>query len=105
MRPGAIHVVTKGSNVWLDDEAGEYLRLPLTERGRRNAEWSDERAGALQDAVWHAMTSWQVAPFPTHRVQAGVCALRYCSMCPGLIITYPPDGEHAWFPGAQVVSR
>lgn len=53
MRPGATRVESIGSVWWFDEAAGEYLRLPRNEQPREHPEWSDERAGALQDAVWH----------------------------------------------------
>jgi hypothetical protein len=60
MREGAVHVVTVGSNWWLDESTGEYLRLPLREEPRERPEWGDERAGALQDATWMAFSSWRI---------------------------------------------
>lgn len=53
MRPGSTRIESKGSIWWFDEQAREYLRLPRVEQPRERPEWSDERAGALQDAVWH----------------------------------------------------
>ena len=102
MRPGTTHVVTKGSHVWLDDAAGEYLRLPKTEGPRERAEWSDERAGPLQDAVWHPMVAWRIGPHPAaaQRPQD-----RRFPRPDGLMIDYlDPNGtpRTAWFPQAQL---
>lgn len=106
MVPGAIHVKTKGSNVWLDDTGGRYMRMPLTEQGRERPEWSDIRAGALQDAVWHPMISWTIGPAPAHdRGATGQCVYD-CKNCPGLMIDYwDKDGtpQTSWFPAAEVV--
>ncbi|MGH1490555.1 MAG: hypothetical protein ACRBK7_14390 [Acidimicrobiales bacterium] len=104
MRPDSAHVATKGSNVWLDGTAGEYPRLPLGEAPRERPEWSDDRAGVLQDAVWHPMTGWRVGPAPSHDPDGlGYCRWA-CDHCPGLMIDYPSESgevETAWFPNAS----
>lgn len=105
MRPGTTHVVTKGSNVWLDDTAHEYLRLPRTEHPREQADWSDDRAGVLQDAVWHPMIDWRIGPFPPHASGDRECGKPSCRVCPGLMITYVNDRgspDLAWFPNASM---
>jgi hypothetical protein len=53
---GIIRVETLGS-WWLIDEVNlRYCRFPKTEGGRERPEWGDERAGMLQDAIWHEFT-------------------------------------------------
>ncbi len=66
-RPGCVKVESKGSFWWFDERAREYLRLPKQEGPREKAEWSDQRAGALQDAVWHPYESWELLPEVTTR--------------------------------------
>lgn len=60
MRPGVTRIVSLGSYWWFDETNHEYLRLPKSERPRERPEWSDGRAGALQDAVWHPYHSYTV---------------------------------------------
>lgn len=60
MRPGAIKIETNGSLWWFDETAHQYMRLPKNELPRERAEWSDERAGVLQDAVWHPYIDYWV---------------------------------------------
>ena len=60
MRPGCVKVESRGSLWWFDDMAGEYLRLPKTEKPRERSEWSDGRAGILQDGVWLPMVRWWI---------------------------------------------
>lgn len=119
MRPGAIKVETKGSFFWLDEAAGEYLRLPKEERPRERPEWSDERAGALQDAVWHPMVGWRIGPFPLvqpdfekYLEQYGDPFLaaaafraheRSVDATGGLLID-TPEGQTTWAPEARVVA-
>lgn len=64
MRPGAVKVETLGSFFWLDESAMAYARLPKHEAPRERPEWSDERAGVLQDAVWHPMVAWRIGTIP-----------------------------------------
>lgn len=102
MRPNAVKVETRGSLFWLDDEAGEYLRLPKHEKPRERPEWSDERAGPLQDAVWHPMNAWRIEPIPTHGPN------HCCPHCPGLLIEYGEPGDlekTLWAPNAEQVTR
>jgi hypothetical protein len=98
-----IKYVTKGSVVWLDEAQLRYLRLPKVEGPRDRPEWSDERAGALQDAVWHPYTSWSVGPYPNHGAGAvgeqGCGLWPFCGNCPGLLIT-TPGGSQLWLPNA-----
>lgn len=91
-------VDTVGSSWWLDDDAGQYLRLPRNEAPRERPEWSDARAGVLQDAVWHPMVAWRIGAWPNH--PAG-CS---CPICPGLIIDYIGDDgpDMAWAPKATL---
>ena len=106
MRPNTTHVVSKGSNIWLDDAAMEYLRLPKGETPRERPEWSDERAGALQDAVWHPMLEWRITYLPGHDRLINGLELGVCGCCPGLAIKYQGDdgGEYyAWFPNAREI--
>ena len=50
--------------VEIDDDLLRYRRLPKHEMGRERPEWSDERAGILQDAVWHTFERWEIRPHP-----------------------------------------
>ena len=63
--PGIVRVESLGS-VWeIDENLNRYRRFPKTETGREKPEWSDERAGALQDAVWHDFTGdWEIRKRP-----------------------------------------
>ncbi len=46
-------------SIWeIDEEDHRYRRWPKQEAPREHAEWSDERAGALQDFVWHHYDTW-----------------------------------------------
>lgn len=83
MRPGCVRVETWGSYWWFDETAKEYLRLPKAESPREKPEWSDERAGVLQDAVWHPYESFEVDEDGWPR--------------PGLFITQP-DGRRSFAP-------
>jgi hypothetical protein len=60
MRPGVTRVVSAGSVWFFDERTHEYLRMPRREGPRENPEWGDERAGPLQDLVWHPFDSWEV---------------------------------------------
>ena len=52
-----LRVESLGS-VWeIDLSLMRYRRYPKEERPREFPEWSDERAGALQDFVWHPMSA------------------------------------------------
>lgn len=86
MRPGCTKVETQGSYWWLDDNAGEYLRLPKNEQPRERADWSDERAGLLQDGVWHPMEQWWI--------DENRMALR---------IRVPGSAKKVYAPGAEIV--
>lgn len=115
MRSNALHVQTKGSNVWLDCTNLEYLRLPRFETPREYQEWSDHRAGVLEDAKWHPMLSYTVEAHPHHSNDEGICRInaplkpdekRRCPYCPGLIIRYgDKPHEAAWFPNAKVIHK
>lgn len=68
---GMKRIETDGS-VWLIDEgAMRYCRFPKTEAGRELPEWGDERAGVLQDAVWHDMSRWLMTEESTFLIQMG----------------------------------
>jgi hypothetical protein len=60
MRPGCLKVESSGSFWWIDEEAGEYMRMPKVEHPREYKHYSDGRAGLLQDGVWHRMTRWWI---------------------------------------------
>ena len=103
MKPGSIHIVTAGSNVWLDETTMTYLRLPVNEAPRDRPEWGDHRAGPLQDNVWHPMISWRIGPHPLHDWE-GRCGHHLCTACPGLMIEYRLDKggtDITWFPKAR----
>lgn len=62
-----IRVISLGS-VWeIDPELMRYRRYPKVEKPRDNPAWADQRAGALQDFVWHPMTAlpYVRGPFPS----------------------------------------
>lgn len=44
----------------IDDEAKKYRRFPNREAPRERPEWSDHRAGMLQDFIWHPFDRWTV---------------------------------------------
>ena len=96
-----LRVVTRGSVVWIDDAGLRYHRLPLEEQPRERAEWSDERAGPLQDAVWHPMSSWHLGSYPSHVGGGTTCMFETCEVCPGLVVV-TESGVPLWFPGATV---
>lgn len=56
--------VTSFGSIWeIDEDLMRYRRYPRREQPRERAEWSDERAGALQDFVWHPMAGeWRLEP-------------------------------------------
>jgi len=120
MRPGCTKVETRGSLWWFDDTAHEYLRLPRVEQPRERPEWSDERAGVLQDAVWHPMLGWRIdAPdidldaLVAHYEKAFDPDIAYLlasrhaaearNVTPGLMIDLP-DGTTTWAPEARIAS-
>jgi len=55
-----VRVESHGSVWTFDTELKRYMRLPKQEAPRERPEWSDERAGALQDVVWHDYVSWRI---------------------------------------------
>lgn len=66
MRPGAVKIESIGSFWWFDEATHEYMRLPKNEMPRERPDWSDERAGVLQDAVWHPYVSYSIGPVSLH---------------------------------------
>ena len=79
-----------GSLWWIDDDLDEYMRLPKHEGPRERAEWSDERAGSLEDGVWHPMTDWRIG---WHPYRAG-----------DWLIINRDESVTVWAPDAKVVS-
>lgn len=67
--PGCVTVETLGSFFWIDDTLSRYTRLPKHEAPRERPEWSDERAGVLQDAVWHPMVAWRIGTVPADQAK------------------------------------
>lgn len=63
MRPGATKVESFGSFWFLDDDAGECLRMPKQEgpreRGPNGEDWGGPEAGELEDLKWHPMYGWE----------------------------------------------
>jgi hypothetical protein len=64
VRPGATRVESFGSYWFLDDDAGEYLRMPKQEgpreRGPNGEDWGGPDADeGLQDLKWHPMYGWE----------------------------------------------
>lgn len=56
-----LHVVESlGSIWWIDEVLERYWRMPKVEMPRECPEWSDSRAGACQDAVWHPLLDWWI---------------------------------------------
>lgn len=55
-------IETMGSIFEIDEDDLRYRRFPKHEGPREKPEWSDERAGALQDAVWHPYIEWEFEP-------------------------------------------
>lgn len=52
-------IETVGSIFEIDEDLMRYRRWPKQEAPRDNPEWSDSRAGALQDFVWHSYERWE----------------------------------------------
>ena len=48
-----MRVTTKGSIFEIDEALQRYRRFPREERPREHPEWGSDKAGALQDFVWH----------------------------------------------------
>ena len=47
-------IIKSLDSTWTFDEVlKRYMRLPLNESPREFPEWSDERAGPVQDGIWH----------------------------------------------------
>ncbi len=67
MRLGCVKIESEGSYWWIDERSKEYMRLPKEEKPRERPEWGDERAGALQDAIWHPYEEWKLDPRPSVR--------------------------------------
>lgn len=61
-----IRVETKGSYWDIDEDRRLYRRWNKVEDVRRDdwgearPEWSDQRAGALEDGVWHPYARWEI---------------------------------------------
>lgn len=48
-------------SIWeIDEEMLRYRRWPKQEAPREKPEWSDDRAGKLQDFVWHSYVSYWI---------------------------------------------
>ncbi len=60
MKTGARKIETNGSFWFFDEVNRKYLRMPKQEGPRERPEWGDERAGLLQDLVWHDYADWKV---------------------------------------------
>lgn len=112
-----MRVETKGSFWWLDESAHEYMRLPKHEAPRERPEWSDERAGVLQDAVWHPFERWAIGKHPSYRPDGQLVEVpdpRSPDNPPimvrvlddpieGLMIWPPGDDDPLWAPHAAVL--
>jgi len=55
-----IRVESQGSFWMFDEGAMRYCRMPKEEKPRDYEHWSDERAGDLQDFIWHDYLSWRI---------------------------------------------
>jgi hypothetical protein len=115
MRPGAIKIRTRGSNWWIDENANEYMRLPLEETTRENPEWGGPEAGPLQDGVWHPYFDWTLAVHP-HDLSVSVLMAGFASglgapldLVPSpvlsLKIRISDTGECLWGPEAHIEGR
>lgn len=87
--PELTKIESKGSYWWFDEVAHLYMRLPKEEQPRERAEWSDERAGVLQDAVWHPYIKWAIRNWHWRGNS---------HYPPGLYITYAEDKSPAYAP-------
>jgi hypothetical protein len=76
-----IRVESMGSVWTFDDDLHQYMRLPKREQPREQPEWSDERAGALQDGVWHPYVAWHITKHDRragqHLIPAGTLVVYY----------------------------
>lgn len=59
-----IRIETQGSVFEIDEDDLRYRRFPKQEAPRERPEWSDDRAGVLQDFVWHPYLSWEIRVVP-----------------------------------------
>lgn len=104
--PGVVTVESKGSMWYLDDSLGRFLRLPKHEAPREKAEWSDERAGILQDAVWHPMVRWEIGPHPGYNPDGQMIEVQseqFPDMPPMMVhlADDPTPGLMIWTEGAE----
>lgn len=58
-------IETLGSIFEIDELDRRYRRFPKHEAPRERPEWSDERAGRLQDGIWHPYLSWEIRVVPS----------------------------------------
>jgi len=83
-------ITTLGSFWEIDEENARYRRAPRGVGKREDPAWGDERAGALQDEVWHPYTSWTTKNlYPSHP-----------EVCPHLVIHGP--GGRLQAPKAEI---
>lgn len=55
-----VRIESRGSVWTFDTEELRYMRFPKHEAPRERPEWSDERAGTLQDGIWHPYKNWLI---------------------------------------------
>lgn len=78
-------VATLGSYWEFDEENKRYRRAPRGEGKRENPAWGDERAGIMEDQVWHPYSRWDTQDlYPDHP-----------EVCPHLLIYTSLGGVHA----------
>jgi hypothetical protein len=95
-----VRIETSGSLWVFDEELLRYQRMPKEERPREREEWSDERAGSLQDFVWHDYVRWFITD------TSGVAESEEHGLLvipPGTLMIVKPDGRMAKAPGARVL--
>lgn len=104
--PGVTTVESKGSMWYLDDTLGRFLRLPKHEAPREKAEWSDARAGILQDAVWHDMVRWEIGTHPFYDPEPKIVAVDMGDgwTIPVKVADDPTPGLMIWTEGAELPS-
>lgn len=56
--PNCLTFETLGSYWLFNENEKKYCRMPKGEQPREFPEWGDERAGPLQDFVWHEYVKW-----------------------------------------------
>lgn len=77
---GITRIESKGSVWMIDNDLRRYCRFPKHEGPRERPEWSDERAGVLQDAIWHDFEGdWWIGQDRWLRIQV-----------------HKLNGEHEW---------